>query len=124
MSINWPELTLPPINLWTAPVLAPWRDDMSKRYRRPKTKEGQIISQRGKVDGEVDMCLFYGDNVPRCDRALVMNVLYSERQYTDIATRQPKYLPSFADELEARGYDLDTLRFSIERKAQPEDGDS
>lgn len=92
---------------------------MSKRYRRPKVKEGQIIVQRGKIDGAVDICIFYGDNVPRCDRALVINSLATERQRTDLSTMQPAFDPSLLDELEARGYDLDTLRFSIERKPRP-----
>lgn len=89
---------------------------MSKRYRRPKTVEGEIKFQKGKVDGEVDMCIFYGDNVPRWDRALVLNMLCSERQHTDLSTCRPKFTPSFIDELEARGYDLETLRFSIKKK--------
>ena len=87
-----------------------------KRYRRPKVVEGQIKVQKGCIDGDVDMCIFYGDNVPRCDRALVMHVLCSERQHTDLSTMRPKFEPSLIDELEKRGYDLDTLRFSIERK--------
>lgn len=64
----------------------------------------------------VDMCIYYGDNVPRCDRALVMSVLCSERQHTDLSTMRPKFEPSLIDELEKRGYDLDTLEFSIKRK--------
>ena len=87
-----------------------------KRYRRPKVSEGQIKMWKWKVDGEIDMCIFFGDNVPRCDRALVFNVICGERQHTDLSTMRPKFEPSLADELESRGYDLDTLRFSIERK--------
>ena len=83
-----------------------------KRYRRPKVIEGQIKMQRGNVDGAPDMCIFYGDNVPRCDRALVMNTFYFEKY--DTGTREKK--PSFISELEKRGYDIETLRFSIERK--------
>lgn len=82
-----------------------------KRYRNPKVIEGQIKMQRGNVDGAPDMCIFYGDNVPRCDRALVMNYLCSTR----LNWRQ-EVEPSLIDELERRGYDLETLRFSIERK--------
>lgn len=82
-----------------------------KKYRRPKVIEGAIKFQRGKCDGEVDMCVFYGDNVPRCDRALVMNLFTSEQLTWDMKIR-----PSFIAELESRGYDLDTLKFSIERK--------
>jgi hypothetical protein len=84
-----------------------------KRYRRPKVIEGQIKMQRGRVDGDdPDMCIFYGDDTPRCDRALVMNTLCFNTY--DTGTRESK--PSLIDELEARGYDLDTLQFSIKRK--------
>lgn len=82
-----------------------------KRYRRPKVIEGQIKMQRGNVDGAPDMCIFYGDNVPRCDRALVMNALCFGQLSWD-----RKMLPSLVEELEKRGYDMETLRFSIERK--------
>lgn len=88
-----------------------------KRYRRPKVIEGQIKMQRGRIDGDnPDMCIFFGDNVPRCDRSLVMNALCSERMHFDLSTTRPKFGPSLIDELEKRGYDLETLRFSIERK--------
>lgn len=87
-----------------------------KRYRRPKVIEGQIKAQRGKVDGDVDMCVFYGDDVPRCDRALVMNVLCAERPRLNLSTTRYEFDQSFIDELESRGYDLDTLQFSIKRK--------
>jgi hypothetical protein len=73
--------------------------------------------QRARIDGDApDTCIFYGDNVPRADRALVMNVFCLERQHTDLSTLQPRFEPSLIDELDSRGYDLDTLRFSIKRK--------
>jgi hypothetical protein len=85
-----------------------------KRYRRPKVVEGQIKMQRGRIDGDApDMCIFYGDNVPRCDRALVMNTLCFETY--DTGTKESRV--SFIEELEQRGYDLETFRFSIERKS-------
>jgi hypothetical protein len=92
-------------------------NELNKRYRRPKTKDGQIIVRRGKIDGDVDMCIFYGDGVPSCDRALVLNVLCSPRQRTDLSTMRPVFDPSLMDELEKRGYDIETLRFSIQKKA-------
>ncbi len=82
-----------------------------KRYRAPKVVEGQMKVQMGKLDGDVDMCIFYGDNTPRCNRALVMNTLCSEKLDWKSELR-----PSFIDELDKRGYDLDTLRFSIKKK--------
>lgn len=85
-----------------------------KRYRRPKIEEGEIRFQRGKIDGEVDMCIYYGDEVPRCDRALVMYTL-GEGSYSILTKSIGK---SLVDELENRGYDIDTLRFSVKRKKQ------
>jgi hypothetical protein len=86
-----------------------------KRYRSPKVVEGQIKLQRGRIDGEApDMCIFYGDNVPRCDRSLVMNSLC----FDTFDSGRNELSPSFVDELESRGYDLDTLKFSIDRLPQ------
>lgn len=81
---------------------------MKKRYGTPRTKPGQIKVQRGKLDAAIDICIYYGEGVPRCDRALIFNKLGSGSSYRE---------KSFFEELEARGYDLDTLRFSIEKKA-------
>lgn len=67
--------------------------------------------QMGRVDWASDMCIFYGDNVPRRDRALIMNVICSSRRDWD-----GKSQPSLIEELDARGYDLETLQFSIEKK--------
>lgn len=84
-----------------------------KRYRRPKVTKGQIKIQKGKIDGDEDICIFYGDGIPRCDRALLFNSFCSKRQRTDLSTGKLRFEPSLLDELEARGYDLDTLRFTI-----------
>ncbi|BAQ84260.1 hypothetical protein [uncultured Mediterranean phage uvMED] len=92
---------------------------MNKRYRRPKVQEGQIKFQKGKIDGESDMCIFYGDNVPSCDRALIMNIFCSKRlQMGSKLLSRYEFDPSLIDELEKRGYDIDTLKFSIEKKAK------
>lgn len=83
----------------------------SRRYRRPKVIAGQIKMQRGRIGSDdPDICIFYGDDVPRCDRALVMNTMCSPRW-----SYENKSMPSFLDELEARGYDIETFKFSIER---------
>ena len=82
-----------------------------KRYRRPKVIRGEIRFQRGKIDGDTDMCIFYGDDTPRCDRALVMNKFCFDT--FDFHTKKSE--PSFIEELELRGYDLDTFKFSIKK---------
>ena len=77
----------------------------------------QIKLQKYKLDGDVDICVFFGDDVPSCDRALVMQAFCSKRQRTDLRTMMPTWDDSFIEELEKRGYDIDTLRFSIDKKA-------
>ena len=90
---------------------------MAKRYRRPKVENGEIKFQKGKVDGDVDICIFYGDDVPRRDRSLVMIAFGSAKMHIDREKEfGVSFSPSFIEELETRGYDMDTLRFSIKKK--------
>ena len=84
---------------------------MKKRYRKPKVKNGQMILQKGKIDGEVDMCLFFGDDVPRPDRSLIFYYLT-----VDNINYRGGEIKSLIKQLDERGYDLDTLKFSIEKK--------
>jgi hypothetical protein len=82
-----------------------------KQYRRVRSKEGQIKMQYGRdEDGELGNCLVYGggegnNNARRCDIMLVYNTLTSFYPEKDVF-----------QELEKRGYDLTTLKFSIEKK--------
>lgn len=85
---------------------------MPKRWRAPKAKPGQLKAQWGKVDGMDDLCYAHGDGVPRVDARLLHNALTAERYQAFDNT----WSLSFCDELEARGYDLTTLKFSIEKK--------
>lgn len=84
---------------------------------RPPNKDGAIKFQYGRNDGELDFMVLFGNDVPRCDRALVMNAFTSQRPFLDHAARMGiGFSDSFVVELEKRGYDISTLRFSIERK--------
>ena len=89
---------------------------MSKIYRRPKVHAKQIKMQRGKVDGYLDICAFFGDEILRCDRALLMNAFCSERLRLNLSTTKYEFDKSLIEELETRGYDIDTLKLSIEKK--------
>lgn len=86
----------------------------AKRLRAPKAKEGQLIAKWGSVDGSgPDLCYAYGPGCERADSRLLHNVLTTKRiDLSDL----PNLLPSFTEELEARGYDITTLRFSISKK--------
>lgn len=84
-----------------------------KRYRKPKVKDNQMILQRGKVDGIVDEYIFYGCKIPKCDRDLLFYfICFDNHNYSG------REIPSLIKELENRGYDLDTLKFSIEKSEE------
>ncbi|CAH9016111.1 conserved hypothetical protein [Vibrio phage 466E53-1] len=80
-------------------------------------KAGAIKFQYGRNDGELDFLVLYGDDVPRCDRALVMQSFTSKVMRQDWGNGgKVVYEDSFIEELESRGYDTSTLRFYIEKK--------
>ena len=80
-------------------------------------KAGAIKFQYGRLDGELDFLVLYGDDVPRCDRALVMHHFTSTQCRHDHINNKAVFDPSFIDELEKRGYDTSTIKFYIEKKA-------
>ena len=82
---------------------------------RPPKKDGAIKFQYGRLDGNLDFLVLYGNDVPQCDRSLVMNLFTSEYMGFDYAKRMPTFDSSFIDELKKRGYDTSTIKFSIER---------
>lgn len=83
---------------------------------RPPKKDGAIKFQYGRNDGDLDFMVLFGNDVPRCDRALVMNVFTSQRPFLGSSARIGiAFADSFVVELENRGYDISTLRFSVER---------
>jgi len=54
----------------------------------------------------------------RWDGALLNMILGAPRQRYDYTSGRVEYERSFIEELEARGYDIKTLRFSVQRKPQ------
>lgn len=90
---------------------------MTKRWRAPKAKPGELVARWGKVDGMVDVCYNWGDGIGKCDASLLNTVIACKR-FRPSLNNPGGYEadPSFLDELTARGYDLTTLRFSIQKK--------
>ena len=82
---------------------------------RPPKKDGAIKFQYGKCEGDLDFLVLYGNDVPRCDRSLVMSLFTSKAMLFDYGEKLPRFEDSFIDELKKRGYDTRTLKFSIER---------
>lgn len=69
--------------------------------------------QYGRVDGSNDHVIAYGEGIPRCDRALLFS-LVSTKTFNPVRN---VWDDSFLEELEQRGYDLTTLKISVEKKA-------
>ena len=87
---------------------------MTKRYRAPKIKDGELKAQWGKLQHDnPDIIIVNGQGVPKHDAYLLYNTLCSER-YSPFLKERKK---PFYEELESRGYDLTTLKFSIQKKA-------
>lgn len=100
---------------------------MSKRYRKPVTKPGQLrvyygIAERGDAP---DICLAWGGNgANKRDSNLLHMVICGKRLRLAYGEERDKEGPyvfdcSLIDELKTRGYDISTLRFSIQKLPAP-----
>lgn len=91
---------------------------MRKRYHTPKAKPGELRALYGKADrwSGPDVCYVWGEGVPGCDARLLHSTLSNKRLTLDFPNAGHKFEQSFVDELEERGYDITTLRFSIQKK--------
>lgn len=92
-----------------------------KRFRRRKAKPGQLLVYYGKLPHDrPDVLLAWGgEGATKNDAHLVYGVLCMHRIEMEIGDRhtfQHVRVHSLIEELERRGYDITTLRFSIERK--------
>ena len=89
----------------------------AKRWREPKAKDGELKAQWGKLQHDTpDLCYAWGDGCSRRDGHLLHNVLTGERFSPGLPVKSEKGLVA---ELEERGYDITTLKFSIQKKSLP-----
>jgi hypothetical protein len=96
-----------------------------KRYRAPKAKPGQLKAQWGKWPGDApELCYAWGSGVSKRDANLMHDMLCGKRARRAVGDERPQlglpiiYAPSFLQELEVRGYDITTLKFSIQKKKE------
>lgn len=89
-----------------------------KRYRRPKLKEGELRVFWGKLpDDEPDMLYAWqGDSSMKQDGRFLNVFFQCQSPDPHVTPLFSKMLPSLVQELEARGYDITTLHFSILKK--------
>jgi len=94
-------------------------DKKTNRYRTPKLKDGELRVYWGKLPHDSPDVIFawQGDGSMRRDSKL-LSVCFGSKMPDPFA--KPifsKMNPSLIEELEARGYDITTLRFSVMKKA-------
>jgi hypothetical protein len=89
----------------------------TKRLPMPAAKPGQLIARWAKLDRHIgpDLCYSWGDGCDRTDSRLLHDTLTAPTPPPVFRPDEP-WGPSFVEELEARGYDITTLRFSISKK--------
>jgi len=88
-----------------------------KRLRKPKMKDGELRVYWGKLPHEnPDVVLSWqGHSGMRQDTALLHKFLCSKQPNPHVQPIFSKMEPSLIEELKSRGYDITTLRFSIQK---------
>lgn len=101
----------------------------AKRHRQRHAKPGQLLVYYGKMPhSDPDICYAWGGGgASRQDGNFLSYALGSKRvapvygqERIDNGGQHFIFENSVFEELEARGYDLTTLRFSIQKKTLPE----
>lgn len=89
----------------------------SKTRKRPpivKPKKGFLTASWGRTrrDDNPDLCYTWGEDCSKADSYLLHYILCSGA----FDPNSQKLEPSLKEELERRGYDITTLKFSIQKK--------
>lgn len=87
---------------------------MKKYYKRVHAKDNQLLLRYGKADSYSgdDLVVAHGKECSSTDSSLLMQLITSDT----LVYNSTKTEPSFLQELEKRGYDIKTLKISIEKK--------
>ena len=98
---------------------------VKKRYRLRTTKPGTLEIYYGIAEsGEPPEIVYgWGAGSSKRDGAFLHHALNCPRFKGISRPGEDPFLPSVFDELEKRGYDLTTLKFSIKKKEIPENGE-
>lgn len=89
-----------------------------KRFRRPKLKSGELRMYWGKLphDNPDIVVEWQGEASMKRDSHFLFYALGHDKPDINAKPLFSKMEPSFFKELELRGYDLTTLKFSIMKK--------
>lgn len=89
-----------------------------KRWHTPTAKPGQLKIVYGREDrySRPDVVVAWGGHgADKCDARMAMHALTEKRMTRAFPSMDIIFEPSLIEELEARGYDITTLRFTIQR---------
>lgn len=95
---------------------------MAKRLRAPTAKPGEIKIAYGRASphDSPDLCAAWGGGgADKSDARTIMHALTERRMVPAFPTLDYEQRPSLVEELEARGYDITTLRFTVQRSLPP-----
>jgi len=95
---------------------------MTKRWRTPVAKRGQLKAAFGREDRHSKPELLYawgGGGAQSPDARVLAAAFEDKRHGYGFPSMRLEERPSLIEELEARGYDITTLRFTIQQKDQP-----
>ena len=90
-----------------------------KRLRKPKLKDGELRMYWGRLphDNPDVVLAWQGNSMMKRDTALLHMVICSKRPKITLGKLDWSAMePSLIEDLEARGYDITTLKFSIMKK--------
>lgn len=92
---------------------------MPRSRRRPPYRDGELALYYGPVErGDSDDVVVQGGlGVDKRDRAFLIYAMHGSRWKGPLYPGEQEH--SILHELESRGYDLSTLRFSIQKKQAP-----
>lgn len=92
---------------------------MKTRFRKPKIKDGELKVYWGKLPHENPDVIFSWqgeDTSMKLDCRFLYNVFGTQSPDPHVTPLFSKMKPSFIEELETRGYDITTIKFSIMKK--------
>jgi len=91
-----------------------------KRLRKPKLKDGELRIYWGRLPHDNPDIIFawQGDSSMKRDSRLLYNAVVCDQPDLHTTPLFSKMNPSLIKELELRGYDITTIKFSIMKKKE------
>jgi len=93
-----------------------------KRYRTPTAKPGELRASYGRADRHSTPSVVYtwgGAGAAKGDARMLASFIEDKRKEYAFPSMQIEDRPSLIEELEARGYDITTLRITVQQKTTP-----